>query len=303
MFTDNDTNNESDFELVVTDGVPETSSEEIEQVETDVSEEVNQVQDNSTQELDESTSNNEEIERQIEERANKLVEERIEARLARDRSSRERKEAPQKAKYEELTNIMKTALGAKDLDDVISKSREFYKEQGIIIPEPISQPAHSEREERILAKADAGDIIKSGKEEMEAEANRIAAIPKEQRSFRDKIIFEEVCQELMNLKDIESLKAKGYDTKILDDKDFSLFREQFNISTPISKVYEMYQTVHGAKKTQPRSPGSAKTTTTNNEIKEYYTPEEVKKFTEEDLDNPKLMAAIEKSMQSWGKTK
>ena len=105
------------------------------------------------------------------------------------------------------------------------------------------------------------------------------------------------------MKDVDNLKAKGYDTKILNDKDFSSFRNQFNLNTEVSKIYEMYQKVNGTKPTQPKSPGSAKTTQSNNEIKEYYTPEEVRNFTEEDLDNPKLMAVIEKSMQLWSKNK
>lgn len=290
--------NDEDNGLVV-DDVPETSECE-EQVETNASEEVDNVQD-TTEEVVKPSA--EELERQIEERANKIAEDKIEARLIRDRIKREREEAPTKAKYQELETIMKSALGAENIDDVITKSREFYKEQGMQIPEIINKSSLNERDEIVLAKADAGDIIKLGKSEMEAEANRIAAIPERNRSLRDKTIFNDVCQELIKMKDVDNLKAKGYDTKILNDKDFSSFRNQFNLNTEVSKIYEMYQKVNGTKPTQPKSPGSAKTTQSNNEIKEYYTPEEVRNFTEEDLDNPKLMAAIEKSMQLWSKNK
>lgn len=290
--------NDEDNGLVV-DDVPETSECE-EQVETNASEEVDNVQD-TTEEVVKPSA--EELERQIEERANKIAEDKIEARLIRDRIKREREEAPTKAKYQELETIMKSALGAENIDDVITKSREFYKEQGMQIPEIINKSSLNERDEIVLAKADAGDIIKLGKSEMEAEANRIAAIPERNRSLRDKTIFNDVCQELIKMKDVDNLKAKGYDTKILNDKDFSSFRNQFNLNTEVSKIYEMYQKVNGTKPTQPKSPGSAKTTQSNNEIKEYYTPEEVRNFTEEDLDNPKLMAVIEKSMQLWSKNK
>ncbi len=292
-------NEEDNNELVVTDDVPETSENE-EQIETNASEEVDNVQ-NTTEEVVNPSA--EDIERQIEERANKIAEEKIEARLIRDRVKREREEAPTKAKYQELETIMKSALGAESIDDVITKSREFYREQGMQIPEIINKPSLNERDEIVLAKADAGDIIKLGKSEMEAEANRIAAIPEKNRSLRDKTIFNDVCQELIRMKDEDSLKAKGYDTKILNDKDFSSFRNQFNLNTEVSKIYEMYQKVNGTKPTQPKSPGSVKTTQTNNEIKEYYTPEEARAFTDEDLDNPKLMKALEKSMQLWSKNK
>lgn len=293
MFIDNE---EDSNELVVTDDVPETSNEE--QIETNASEEVDNVQ-NTTEEVVKPSA--EDIERQIEERANKIAEEKIEARLIRDRVKREREEAPTKAKYQELETIMKSALGAENIDDVITKSREFYREQGMQIPEIINKPSLNERDEIVLAKADAGDIIKLGKSEMEAEANRIAAIPEKNRSLRDKTIFNDVCQELIRMKDEDSLKAKGYDTKILNDKDFSSFRNQFNLNTEVSKIYEMYQKVNGTKPTQPKSPGSAKTTQTNNEIKDYYSPEDFDKLSDEDLRNPKIMQVIDKSRLQWYK--
>ena len=285
-----------DNEMLKND-VPETSEEEL--IETDASEEVEEVL-NTTDEVE---TNAEDIEKQIEERANKIAEEKIEARLIRDRRKREREEASQRAKYEELENIMKTALDAENLDDVITKSKNFYKEQGIDIPETVSRLSLNERDEKVLAEADAREIISLGKAEMEEEANRIASIPESERSVREQTIFNEVCRELVNLNDIESLKEKGYDTEILNDKDFSSFREQFNLNTPVSKIYEMYQSIKGTKPVQPKSPGSAKTNNSNNEIKDYYTPEEVRKFTEEDLDNPKLMEAIDRSMLLWGKNK
>lgn len=294
MFIENE---EESNELVVND-VPETSENE-EQIETDASEGVENVQ-GTTEEV--TQPNTEEIERQIEERANKIAEEKIEARLIRDRVKRERDEATTKAKYQELETIMRSVLGADSIDDVITKSKEFYKEQGMQIPE-IIKSSLNERDEMVLAKADASDIIKLGKTEMEAEANRIASIPEKERSLRDKTIFNDVCRELIKMKDVDNLKAKGYDTKILEDKDFSSFRNQFNLNTEVSKIYEMYQKVNGSKPTQPKSPGSAKTTNSSNEIKDYYTPEEVRNFTEEDLENPKLMAVVEKSMQLWGKNK
>ena len=157
-------NEELDNELVVSDGVPETSEE---QIETNASNEVEEVQE-TTQEVVQPSA--EDIERQIEERANKIAEEKMEKRLIRDRIKREREEAQARAKYEQLENIMKTALGANDIDDVISKSKEFYREQGIEIPEIINKSSYSEREEMILAKADAEEIIGLGKKEME-EAN------------------------------------------------------------------------------------------------------------------------------------
>ena len=286
-------------ELIVEDGVPETPQKENE-VEINSAEEVDEVQEVAEEAT---VPNEEDIEKRIEDEANKRFEEKIEARLARDRVKRERAEAKERAKYQELETIMKSALGAKDIDDVITKSKEFYKEQGIQIPELENKPYLTERQQEVLARDEAKKIIELGKIEMDEEARRIAAIPEQQRTFQDRMVFDEICRELVKLNDVDKLKTKGYDTKILEDKDFSSFRDQFNLNTPVDKIYEMYQTIKGTKPTQPKSPGSAKTTTTNNEIKDYYTPEEVTQFTEEDLDNPKLMEAIDRSMLKWGKSK
>lgn len=274
-------------EEVVEKDVPETSEEIAEE----------EVVVNASQ--DENSEND--IKRQIEERANELFEEKVENRLIRDRAKRDRDHQKELAKYKKLENIMKAGLGVENLDDAINKSSEFYTEQGINIPE--FKDSYSERDEKILAKADAKEIIDLGRNEMEAEANRIAGIPEPQRTIREKVMFDTICEELMNLKATDELKAKGYDTSILDDKKFKDFRDQFAVSTPILKIYDMYNQLNGHKVEQPKSPGSAKNSNTNNEIKDYYTPDEVRAFKEEELDNPKLMKAIERSMQLWGKSK
>ncbi len=285
-------------ELVVENDVPETSEENLEEVT------INTSNDEETQDAVQETETNTEddIEERIEARANELMEEKIKDRIARDRASQERKFNKKLAKYKHLESVMNAGLGVDNLDEAISQASSFYKEQGIDIPEYTE--SFSESDEKILAEAYAKEIIDLGKDEMKAEANRIASIPAEQRSIREKTMFDILCKELMNLKDIDELKSKGYKTDILKTKEFSQFRDQFNVNTPISTIYEMYNKMNGLEAKQPASPGSAKTNTSINEIKEYYTPEEARQFTEEDFErNPKLMEVIEKSMLQWGKSK
>lgn len=291
-------NEETNNEEVVLNDVPETSEENLEEVNIGTSEDEGQVQEI----VEETETNSEEdINRMVEERANKMFEEKVKDRLARDRASQERKYNKELAKYKYLESVINAGLGVDNLDDAISKTSNFYKEQGINIPE--FKDSYSERDEKILAKADAQEIIELGRDEMKAEANRLSNIPLDKMTVRERTIFDTLCEELTNLKDIDELKAKGYKTDILETKEFNEFRNQFNYKTPISKIYEMYNKINGQVVEQPASPGSAKTNTTNNEIKDYYTPEEASQFSEEDLDNPKLMKAIEKSMQIWGKSK
>lgn len=286
-------NEELDNELVVNDDVPETSEENLEEVNISTSEDEKQVQEN----VEEAEQSSEDIEKLVEERANKLFEEKVEERLVRDRINRERKQNKELAKYRQLENVIKAGLGVDNLDDAISKTSDFYKEQGITIPD--FKDVYSERDEKILAKADAQEIIELGKNEMEAEANRIASIPEAKRTIREKTIFDTLCKELISLKDVEELSSKGYKTDVLDTKEFSDFRNQFNVNTSISTIYEMYNKMHGQVVEQPRSPGSAKSTTTVKQIKDYYSPEDFDKLTDEDLRNPKIMEIVDKSRLQW----
>ena len=80
-------NEELDNELVVNDDVPETSEENLEEVNISTSEDEKQVQEN----VEEAEQSSEDIEKLVEERANKLFEEKVEERLVRDRINRERK--------------------------------------------------------------------------------------------------------------------------------------------------------------------------------------------------------------------
>lgn len=288
-------NEELDNELVVNDDVPETSEENLEEVNISTSEDGEQNQESAK----EAEQSSEDIEKLVEERANKLFEEKVEERLVRDRINRERKQNKEIAKYKQLENVIKAGLGVENLDEAISKTSEFYKEQGINIPD--FKDTFSERDEKILAKADAQEIIELGKDEMEAEANRIASIPEAKRSIREKTIFDSLCKELIGLKDIEELSSKGYKTDILKTKEFSDFRNQFNVNTSISTIYEMYNKMHGQVVQQPKSPGSAKSTTTIKQIKDYYSPEDFDKLTKEELEDPKIMKIIDKSRLQWFK--
>lgn len=288
---------------IIKEDVPETSEETSEEgtiIDTSVNDEGSQeeqdVQNEDTKEVE--TNNDEEIER----RANELFEQKVEKRLARDRAVRERETDKKLAKYQQLENIIESGLGVDNIDDAISRTSDFYKEQGINIPE-YRERSYNSRDEKVLAEADAQEIIDLGKDEMEQEANRIASIPAEQRTEREKIVFDRVCQELINMRDIDDMKSKGYKTDVLNTKEFQDFRSQFNVNTPIISIYEMYKKMNPEEKPQIKNPGSATGTNKNNDIKDYYTPEEARKFTEEELDNPALMKAIEHSMTLWGKSK
>lgn len=269
-------NEELNNEELLENDVPETSEENLEEVNISTSEDEGQIQE-TTQEVE--NPNQDDIEKQIEERANKLFEEKVEERLIRDRASRERKQNKEMAKYKQLESVIKAGLGVDNLDDVISRTSNFYKEQGINIPE--YKDSFSERDEKILAKADAQEIIELGRNEMENEANRIASIPADKRTTREKTVFDTLCKELINMKDIDDLKAKGYKTEILSTKEFNDFRNRFNVNTPISDIYEMYSKLNVKPVEKPASAGSAKNEV--GKVTETFSAERINNMTPQEL--------------------
>jgi hypothetical protein len=273
-------------EIITTD-VPETSEEELEEVDISTSE---NVETEPTQERD--------IEAEIEERANKLFEEKVEERLIRDRRARESREKEELRKYKYLEDIVKAGTGTNNLDEAIKETADFYKGNGLDIPEYSS---NSEEDERILGQARANKFIDLGYEDMEEEANRIANIPRDQRTVREAEEFNILCAELTRRNNIKELKAKGYDSDVLETNEFKEFSSQFNDKVDISKVYEIYNKLNGNKVEKPYSPGSAKSTAQVKQIKEYYSPDDFDKLTDEDLNNPKIMEIVDKSRLQWFK--
>ena len=228
------------------------------------------------------------------------IDRNVKGRLARA----ENEYAKKIQEYEDLAYTLRKGMGKNDGDvkDLNKDLRSFYKEQGIDIPEP--KIHYNERDERILAKADADEIIEAGEDEVNRIANQIYNKPEAQRTIREKIIFETLGNHVIMQRAKAQLKEKGVSEDILNDDKFKKFANQFNTSTPITEVYALYDKLNKAteKKTPPPSTGSVKTTGKSQEIKDYYTPEEVSKFTMQELkNNPKLMKAVEKSMAQWNK--
>lgn len=249
-----------DEENITTD-VPETSEEELEEVNIDTSEDI---ETEETPERD--------IDKEIEERANQLFEEKVKDRLDRYKKS----EKENLRKYQYLEDIVKAGTGTDNLDDAINEAINFYKGNGLEIPEYNN---YSEEDERILGQARANDFLKSSYKEIEAEANRIASIPREQRTIREIEEFNILGAELTRQNNIEKMKSKGYDTSILETQEFKDFSNQFNDNTDISKVYEMYKKLTDTD-TKPASAGSAKS---EKQPKETFSPERINEMSPDEM--------------------
>ncbi len=177
----------------------------------------------------------------------------------------------------EMENILKAGLGVETRADMIKQLNEFYKDKVDIKPYKSSV---NERDEKILAEADAKEVIELGLNEMELEANRIASIPEAERSIREKTMFNTICEAIIEQKEVNELKNKGVDINILEDKGFKEFKDKFNFKTSISDIYDMYSKIN-QKPDKPASAGSAKSE--SGTTAKTFTPEQINSMSPQEL--------------------
>lgn len=208
-----------------------------------------------------------------------------------------RREAKLRREYEEkysrVENVLNAGLGTSNIEEATTKLTDFYKQKGINIP---SEPRYSQRDIEVLANAEAKDIISSGLEEVIEEVDRLAEKGLENMTPREKIMFKSLAEHRQRQERINELASIGVKEDVLSSKDFQEYASQFKEDVPISKVYELWN------KTQPKPEieqiGSMKNTAPS-KVKDYYTPAEARRLSSKDLDDPNVMAAVEKSMQIW----
>lgn len=280
-------NEEYDVQTPVTVVTENTDAQPVEENEDGI--ELTDTTSNEEEKQEVKTYTEEDFEKAVNDRVNSLLPRKIE----REKSKIERKYREEIAKYEETESILKQGFGAKDITDANKKMREFYKEQGIEISE-YQRSKYSEEDEKVLGRADATKIIDLGFEEMQDEANRLASIGVDKMTPREKVIFNTLADELTHQKQIKELAELGVKEDVLKDSNFTSFAGQFNSKTPIKTVYDMYTKLN---QTKPKfeKPGSMKSNV-QEKVKDYYTDEEIRKLTDEDLDNPKIWEAVRKSM-------
>lgn len=201
------------------------------------------------------------------------------------------------SKYKDTENVLKSTLGASDIEEANKKLREYYENEGIKLPE-VYKPGLSSREIEVLAKADAQDFINEGYDSMLSEANRLAAKEYKNLNDRERIIFNTLAEELNKENSKRELLKVGVKEDVLNDKDFINFRNQFNSKTPIGDIYNLYLQTHNSK-SKPTPMGSMKDTTAQKDIKDYYSPDDVNKLTDEDWAKPGVFEKALASMKKW----
>ena len=264
-------------------------------METDENIEELEVKDTTTNQKENNSSEKTFTQKELQEEVSRVVSQE-KARL--ERKHRKEQESNQN-ELNQIKNVLKAGLELSDNDDVLSNLKAFYKEQGIEIPE--TKASVNKKDAEILGKSDAQELIDLADDvEIEARANELAVKQKQGKtSARENAEFFKLGEYLTSKLDEKELKNNGVDTNILQNNAFKDFASKFNKNMKISEIYNLWEKVNDEIPKKPASAGSIKSSTSDNQIKEYYTPEEVDKLTSKDLDNPTIFERVRKSMTRW----
>lgn len=208
-------------------------------------------------------------------------------RLAR-KEARIRKEYDRE--YGELMDVLKAGTGEENVGKMTDKFRGFYKENGVNVPE---KPSYSEKDNAVLAQAEADDIIRGGYEEVVEEVDRLAKIGYEGMNARERAVYKTLAEYRQNEERSRELSGIGVTEDVYNSAEFKSFAKQFNSSVPIKDVFDIYRKMQPKK--EYKQMGSMKPTAEKG-AKDYYSPEEIERLTEEDLDDPKVWEAVRRSM-------
>jgi hypothetical protein len=201
-------------------------------------------------------------------------------------------------KYGQLEEVLKAGTGKEDVDDITDTFKQFYTKKGIKFAE---KPAYSEQDLQVLARVDADEIIRAGYDEVVEEVERLTELGADKMSTREKALFKVLAEHRQGAERSNELSKIGVTEDVYNSKEFTDFASKFSATTPIRDIYDIYA------KTQPkkniRTMGSMKNSDSGDSgVKEFYTPEEARRFTKKDFDNnPALFKAVENSMLKWKK--
>lgn len=199
-------------------------------------------------------------------------------------------------KYGELEDVLRAGTGKESVKDMTDTFKEFYTQKGIHMPQ---RSNYADADIAVLAKADAEEIIQAGFDEVVEEVDRLAAVGVANMTAREKATFKQLAEHRQSEERARELTKLGVSEEEYKSQEFKDFASKFNSNTPLKDVYDIYR--KSRPQPQHKSMGSMKSNNAGDGgVKEYYSPEEARKFSRKDLDNnPALFDAIRRSMQKW----
>lgn len=222
-------------------------------------------------------------------KVNEIVGKRVARKEAKIRKEYDRK-------YGNLESVLRAGTGKESVDEMTDTFRQFYEGKGIHMP---TQPAYSDADTAILARAEAEDIIRGGYDEVVEEVERLTNIGAQNMTPREKAVFKVLAEHRHKQETARELAGIGVTEDVIESDDFKSFAAKFNPAVPVKDVYDLYRKTQPAK--EHKTMGSMKNgTATEPEVKDFYSVDEARKFTKADFDrNPKLFEAVQRSMTKW----
>ena len=146
-------------------------------------------------------------------------------------------------KYGDLTEVLKAGTGKESVEEMTDTFQKFYAAKGVQMPQ---KPNYTEKDIKILAQAEADEIIQGGFDDVVEEADRLNAIGYEKMSAKDKAVFVALTNHIKNTETSRELSKIGVTEDVYNSADFKDFAKKFNPNTPVRDIYDIYA------KTQPK---------------------------------------------------
>ena len=148
-----------------------------------------------------------------------------------------------KREYGELVDVLKAGTGKENVGEIADTFRGFYEKKGVQFAK---KPDYTDEDIKVLAQAEAANIIRAGYDDVVDEVERLADIGVENMTAREKAVFKALAEHRQTAERARELSSIGVTEDVYNSEDFKSFASKFNPTTPVKDVYEIYQ------KTQPK---------------------------------------------------
>ena len=193
-------------------------------------------------------------------------------------------------KYGDLEEVLRAGTGKNSVDEMTDTFKKFYEGKGIKINK---KPDYTDQDIETLATADANEFIGYGDEEAAEEFDRLEALGANMTA-RERATFKKLAEHLQGVETSRELAKIGVTEDVYNSREFQDFKRKFTKDTPIRDIYDIY--IATKPKKEIRTAGSMKQSQDYKGAKEYYSPEEIERLTEDDLRDPKVWDAVRRSM-------
>ena len=267
--------------------------ERLEVSEEEVMEEIDEeTEDVETEETETDEPEKKYTQEEFDAEVNKRLDEIIPRRVKRESEKIRREYEDKMSPYREAERVLNAGLQTNNIGDATKRLAEYYRGRGVDIPER-QEANYSEEDVKILAAHEAREVISLGMDVVSEEVERLQAKGRNMTA-REREMYSALREYKKQEGAKQELLSLGIKEDVVDSKEFKDFAAQFNPQTPAKTIYELYSKSQNTEHVEKI--GSMKGSGQKEKL--FYTPEDVDRLTEKDLEDPKVMARVRASMTS-----